>query len=616
MTIPSTDNTLSDEDIALLRRFEPVLRFTYGEQFYPMDARHYIGMARLYCQRPDEPVEELVVRYQVTPEKLVQSRHDPPGTYYYLSVADSLNPAQVVQFYRTSTLRSFHAGPGRLTRVGLAARLADLLFSLALLLRGKVPGGLAADAALRYQQLQATQERYCYYGRVVRENGYTVLQYWFFYAFNDWRSSFNGVNDHEADWEMITIYVAPDEQGVDQLSWLAYSSHEFEGDDLRRRCDDPEIEWVGEHPVVYVGAGSHANYFACGEYLPVAEVPYSDRILRAWRRMQRFWRVTLRQGDEYIELPDLGFFRIPFVDYARGDGISIGPGQAHSWDMHLLQSSPTTPAPVWVDGYRGLWGLYTRDPIAGEDAPAGPKYNRDGTMRKMWYDPLGWGGLDKVPPPTHTTSVLQQQLQRRLDEQAMLQEQIAQQTTLLMGLEIEAQAIRGQPHLQQHASELQRHIRDASEALNALKIRRATNAQVLESGDVFIERLAAGKSVSPRSHLRLPQLPSSPSDMRLGRLAEAWGALSIGVLLLGFVVITLFFASAWRFGLLALLGVYFFIESLMRRQVQTLIRYLVVGLAMITALVLLYEFFWPIVATLILLAGVLIIIENIRELWW
>jgi hypothetical protein len=40
-----------------------------------------------------------------------------------------------------------------------------------------------------------------YYGRVVREGGDTVCQYWFVCPFNDWRSTFHGVNDHEADWE-------------------------------------------------------------------------------------------------------------------------------------------------------------------------------------------------------------------------------------------------------------------------------------------------------------------------------------------------------------------------------------------------------------------------------
>lgn len=607
-------SSISAADIALLRRFEPIACFTYGEQFYPMDVDRYLAASRLCRQRPNDIAEELVPRGAITDQLLTQPHRDVPGTVYYLSFADSLNPAQVLNFYRNSTLRHFHAGSGRLARVGLTARLADLLFSITLLLRGRVPGGLAADAALRYQALQAEDERYCYYGRVVRENGYVALQYWFFYAFNDWRSSFNGFNDHESDWEMITVYVVETADGTPEPCWLAYSSHEFKGDDLRRRWDDPDIERHGEHPVIYVGAGSHANYFFRGEYLPAAEVPYSGGLLRAWRRVQRFWRITLRQGDEYSDLPDLGFFRIPFVDYARGDGLCIGPGQAHTWELHVLQTTPQQPAPAWVDGFRGLWGLYTRDPVAGEDAPAGPKYNRDGTVRKMWYDPLGWGGLDKVPPPHLTAPVLERQRQQRLAEQQELQQHISQLTAQLMGLEIEAEAIQGLYHLQARLADLQRQIRHTCDELDTLKARYATNNQVLESFALYAHQLASGVRSDPRAHLRLPQVPSSPADLRLGRLAETWSALSIGLLLLGFGGITLFFASAWGTGLLALLGFYFFIEALFRRQVQTLIRYFAVGMALLSTLVLLYEFFWPVIVTLILLAGILIIVENVREI--
>lgn len=600
-------------DIALLRRFEPVARFTYGEQFYPMDADRYITAARLCRQRPNDVPEVLVPRGALTVERLVETRRDLPGTKYFLNFAESLNAAQVLHFYRTSTLRNFHVGRGRLARVGLTARFADLLFSLTLLLRGKVPGGLAADAALRYQAMQAGAEQYCYYGRVVRENGYTALQYWFFYAFNDWRSSFNGVNDHESDWEMITVYIVEDAAGEPQPCWLTYSSHEFEGDDLRRRWDDPAVERVGEHPVIYVGAGSHANYYFRGEYLPVAEVPYMTGVRRAWRRVKRFWQETLRQGEEYTEQPDLSFFRIPFVDYARGDGIAIGPGQARQWELKMLQDSPLGSAPAWVDGYRGLWGLYTRDPTAGEDAPAGPQYNRDGTIRKMWCHPLGWGGLDKVPPPTAITGVLEAQRQRRIEEQAELQQHIVAQTTLLMGLEVESEAILGLSHLDEHALELRRRIREAAQALDELKARVAMNTQVLDSFDLYAAQIAAGERGSPRTHLRLPQLPSSPADLRLGRLAETWSAVSVGVLLLGFVVVTQFLFD-WQTSLLGLLGVYFFIEALFRRQMQTLIRYLVIGLALIAGMVLLYEFFWPVVVTLMVSVGLLIIVENVREL--
>lgn len=604
---------VSTDDLALLRRFEPIAYFTHGEQFYPMDVDDYIRAARLYVQRPNDVPELLVPRHALSAEKLIEPRRDVAGSVYFMSFSEALNPAQVLTFYRTSTLRDFHAGRGRLARVGLLARILDLVFSVTLLLRGKVPGGLAADAALRYQDIQAKNEHYTYYGRVVRENGYIALQYWFFYAFNDWRSSFYGVNDHEGDWEMITIYVVEDENGVAKPCWVAFSSHEFEGDDLRRRWDDPEVQLVGEHPVIYVGAGSHANYYREGEYLPVAEVPSAARLVRFWRRIQRFWRVTLRQGGEYIDLPDLTFVRIPFVDYARGNGLRIGPGQERTWNMVALQPTLDQPAPVWVDGYRGLWGLFTRDPIAGEDAPAGPKYNRDGTVRKMWYNPLGWGGLDKVPSPEFAGAVLEMQQQRLRDEQDDLQRQIVDQTAKLMGLEMEVEAIRGLSHLRERTASLEAQLRSVSDELDGLKLHRATNALVLESCETYADRLATGWHGSLRGHLRLPQEPTSRADLRLGRLAETWSALSIGLLLIGIAVIAQF-SRGWEIGLLALVGVYSFMEALFRRQVQFLVRYLVVGLALAASLVLLYEFFWPVVVFLIFAAGLLIIVENVREL--
>ena len=58
---------------------------------------------------------------------------------------------------------------------------------------------------------------------------------------------------------------------------------------------------------------------------------------------------------------------------------------------------PHEPGAIVVSGYWGLWGLYTRDPFEGEDAPAGPMYNRDKTISREWFDPVGWAGLDKVP---------------------------------------------------------------------------------------------------------------------------------------------------------------------------------------------------------------------------
>ena len=68
------------------------------------------------------------------------------------------------------------------------------------------------------------REQYRYHGRVLRQDGWIVLQYWFFYAFNDWRSGFYGANDHEGDWEKILVYLSESETGEVRPEWVAYAA--------------------------------------------------------------------------------------------------------------------------------------------------------------------------------------------------------------------------------------------------------------------------------------------------------------------------------------------------------------------------------------------------------
>jgi hypothetical protein len=92
--------------------------------------------------------------------------------------------------------------------------------------------------------------------------GKLALQYWFFYAFND----FN--NTHEGDWEMIQLnFDAPTAAAAlgQKPVEVGYSSHEGAE---KSTWDDPKLELVdGTHPVVYPGAGSHANKFTAALYL-------------------------------------------------------------------------------------------------------------------------------------------------------------------------------------------------------------------------------------------------------------------------------------------------------------------------------------------------------------
>lgn len=612
-------------DLALLRRFEPVIRYTRGEQFFPMDVESYVRACSLWVHRPGRSPECLVPQGELTLDKLTEPRRDEFEAVYFLKFIDPLNIAELAAYRLQESLTFlkkedkdiFHAGPGRLARVGYFSRFIDALFSLSLVARGRVPGDTAAAAALAYKQMLAGCEQYCYYGRVVRQEGWIALQYWFFYAFNNWRSGFYGANDHEADWEMIYIYLYQSEAGDLRPEWVAYASHDFSGDDLRRRWDDPELEKIGEHPVIYAGAGSHASYFTAGEYLTEIELPFLSPLVRLVDRAQKIWKKTWRQTsapDEPVELPNgpgFNIFRIPFVDYARGDGLAIGPGQDKSWAEPRLLN----PIPAWAFNYRGLWGLYADDPLSGENAPAGPLYHRDGTMRRSWYDPLGWAGLDKLPAPDEALKRVMERYAAIDAGCAALTEAISRKSRELTGLGIEAAALLGQPHLKQLHAAHQEKIAVLSKELEQMRAQLASELALLEALDLHAARLRAGERGPARAHIHRAHQPASEVELRLGRLAEMWAAISIGLMMVGFVTLLLFAQEFLIFWLALLLSVIIFVEASFRKRVQNLITSVTIGLAIVSALVILFEFFWPIVVIVVLITGVYITWQNLRELW-
>ncbi len=86
--------------------------------------------------------------------------------------------------------------------------------------------------------------------------GQLALQYWFFYAYNDWN------NLHEGDWETVQLVFDAADAGeaLDQEPVsTGYSQHE--GSE-RADWGDEKLELVaGRRPVVYPAAGSHANFY-------------------------------------------------------------------------------------------------------------------------------------------------------------------------------------------------------------------------------------------------------------------------------------------------------------------------------------------------------------------
>jgi hypothetical protein len=592
----------------LLRYYEPVIRYTQGEQFFPVDVVRYVAACNLWAHYPNGRDELLVRQEDLTIDSLAEARPADFGTVHYLRFVENLSLSESADVLarqirlRRRLKNTFHPGLGRLARGGLLPRIVDALFSLSFFMRGRVPAASAAAAELDYFHMRAQREVFTYYGRVVRQNRWTVLQYWFFYCYNNWRSGFGGVNDHESDWEMISVYLYED-NGHLVPEWVAFASHDFHGDDLRRRWDDSgQLDLEDGHPVVYAGAGSHASYFQKGEYQAEVDLDLPGWLRRLRKVWNTFWTQTLGQRPADP-------FHIPFVDYARGDGMAIGPGHTRKWSPILVDSSVT-----WISQYRGLWGLYARDPISGENAPAGPLYNRDGSPRSAWYDPLGFAGLDKVPPPPEVQRLLEKNRAEVSSRQAALKTLIPDKAGELQSLGIKLRSMEGNPHLEKQHAAMLRRMTALAEEVRALRREYSENFAMLESLTMRLERQRRGVREDARTHIRHLAVPSATIRRRLDRLGEAWAAISLSLLLFGIVGLLFLDPRFLGAGLVILTILFVVIESILRRAFIQTVSELTALLAIVACAILVIHFwFWLIIALLLGIATFLLL-QRIREL--
>jgi hypothetical protein len=588
----------ASEDDRLLRRYEPVLRFTKGELFLPMPVERYLETCSLW--RSAEPggkgrgAGPVQVRApgEITPTSLAELGALSSQGLWLRFVARSLGRKELRAWRRDAGRTRLAAGTSRFAAVGLLSRLIDAALRLSLLLRGRVPGGTAAAAEQSYRA-DADPDTCSYYGRVVRDRGFVVLQYWFFYAMNDWRSTFGGVNDHEADWEQVTVFLPDPPDPASRPAWIAVSSHDEVGDDLRRRSDDPDIEWRGTHPLVYVGAGSHSGSYLSGDYLITVEPPALGRLTAALRRVSRLLLPWTRAKAGTA-------FGIPFIDYRRGDGPSVGPGEAKQWRAVLADDS--TP---WVRDYRGLWGLDTGDPFGGERAPAGPRYERDGSVRLCWSDPVGWAGLDKEPPsPAAEHRAIEHRIAELDAQLTATAEQLQACGDELRSARVGSRAL-GRPS---DLSELEASVEQTRARRQALAEERA--ALVLAD----VEGLPPE---DPHAHLRHRALPNVDPERTRSRVLGVWSGISASILLAGLAVVILghFGALPAAFGglVVAMLCIEAFARGHLWRFVAGLVGAAAIGLAAFLTLEAVIGNWRLAVAVLLILAAVALLFANIRD---
>ncbi len=180
---------------------------------------------------------------------------------------------------------------------------------------------------------------------------FTVLQYWYFYAMNNWGEK-DGYNDHEGDWESTFVFLNEDEEP----EYVAYSSHLNDGlpqflngqySSVRREWQSEDVRKAGNRVASYISLGSHANYFNIGDYQIFPKTPFTNEI----------------------------------VDKTSDSGTVTYPNQ-----LNLVSISPQ----VWSE-YRGLFGSFTDK--QGFNGPQGPTHiNVTGQTR--FSEPIEWAGLN------------------------------------------------------------------------------------------------------------------------------------------------------------------------------------------------------------------------------
>ena len=301
---------------------------------------------------------------------------------------------------------------------------------------------IARESYFQYVEILEKEPEPLYYGRVLHEtdeqkNNWTILQYHFFYAFNDWRLAANGMNHHEGDWEMSAVYLKNDSPYA--VLFSQHGAGNIEKWETVIKAFDKQGN-ATTHPVVYVALGSHANYsrpevirspsmYKPGRlqrllfwtdglihYLFLLLNPNQKARQIALKEMQVHGANFLAEGafDYMRDEADHYVVSLP-MEIASGDGYRIGfqgdslreaGMRSSSYLKRIMSDRRTTcphvkvwrrvvlnPEPDWVQ-YKGLWGV--KSLLREESGPPGPKWDRPkkdqvGVQERIrWSKPLDW----------------------------------------------------------------------------------------------------------------------------------------------------------------------------------------------------------------------------------
>ncbi len=242
-------------------------------------------------------------------------------------------------------------------------------------------------------------------------------------------------------------------------------------------------------------------------------------------------------------------------------------------------------------------------------------YNRDGSPRSAWYDPLGFAGLDKVPPPPKALNLLEMNCKKIIKRQEELETLIPAKAEDLQTLGIKQKGLVGNPHLAKQHAALEKAINVLGEEVKGLRREHSENSALLQGLMLQLERLKSGRQDDPQAHIRHMAVPVKASRVfRFERATETWAAISLSLMLFAIAGL-IFFAPGYLWAGLAILSILFVVaESILRDAFTQTVAQVTLILAMVAALILLIHFWkWILVAAL-LGVGISLMVQRLREL--
>ncbi len=295
----------------LLLQYAPTLQFHEDEQYFPMNVEPFIEASALWDGSGSDT--QLYTADELTVETLTDYIETNDTTDHYLAFSDG------------DTAGSFDLANAYATYQSL------------------VDSGAATSTVYVHKMEDS------YVDNEGEEHEFIVLQYWFFYAMNNWGEQ-GGFNDHEGDWESVFVFL---DKATERPEYVAYSAHLNDGQaewynvkqygSVRRQWGSEEVETDGDSVVSYVALGSHANYSIVGN--GIKNIPLQKN------------EIVSKNGTKLV-----------------------------SYEMKVAEYNI-------LNDYQGLWGVDTIQ--IGGDGPQGPAFI-DLTGQTRFANPIEWAGIDGI----------------------------------------------------------------------------------------------------------------------------------------------------------------------------------------------------------------------------